>query len=115
MTKLSHERLDVYQKAVKFLAIAHQMVESIPRGHGSLVDQIKRASLSTVLNIAEGAGHPSQAKAKHHFAIARGSALECGAALDACGILNVGTQSLIPQGKELLVSVVSMLSKMARN
>jgi four helix bundle protein len=114
MRQLSHERLDVYQKAVEFLAIAYQLIESIPKGNGNIVDQLKRASVSTVLNIAEGAGHPSPPKAKYHFAIARGSALECGAAFDTCRILNLGLQPLIPKGKELLVSIVAMLSNMSR-
>jgi len=114
MQQLSHEKLDVYQRSIEFLAVAVQLLESIPKGNATIVDQLKRASTSVPLNIAEGAGHPSEAKRAHHYAIARGSALECGAALDVCKILNVGNQSLIPKGKELLVSVVSMLSKMCR-
>jgi hypothetical protein len=35
-----------------------------------------------VLNIAEAAGKPTAGDNRKHFAIARGSALECGAALD---------------------------------
>ena len=70
--QLSHEKLDVDQKATEFLAIAYQLIESIPKGNGNVVDQLKRASVSVVLNIAEAAGHPSPAKAQHHFAIARG-------------------------------------------
>ena len=67
-----------------------------------------------MLNIAEGAGYPSRVKAQHHFAIARGSALECGAALDAFKILNIGDPEAITLGKDVLVSEVSMLSKMCR-
>jgi four helix bundle protein len=104
----------VYQKAVEFLAIAYQLIESIPKGNGNIVDQLKRASVSAVLNIAEGAGHPSPPKEKYHFAIARGSALECGAVFDTCRVLKVGSPSLIPKGKDVLVSVVAMLSKMSR-
>lgn len=114
LRQLSHEKLDVYQKATEFLAIAYQLIESIPKGNGNIVDQLKRASVSVVLNIAEAAGHPSPAKAQHHFAIARGSALECGAVLDTCRILNIGSQGLMPKGKDLLISVVAMLSKMCR-
>lgn len=114
MNRLSHEKLDVYQRAVEFLAIAMELIESIPSGNGTIVDQLKRASISVVLNIAEGAGHPSLEKRQHHYAIARGSALECGSALDVCKILNIGKQNIIPKGKDTLVSVVAMLSKMCR-
>ena len=116
MKQLSHERLDVYQRSVEFLAVAVRLIESIgARGNSAVIDQLKRAAQSTVLNIAEGAGHPSRPKAQHHFAIARGSALECGGALDVCRVLQIGDQSLIPKGKEILVAVVAMLSKLCRN
>ena len=114
MQQLSHEKLEVNQKAVEFLALAVKLIDSIPRGNQTIVDQLRRASISTVLNIAEAAGHPYVQKRRNHYAIARGSALECGAALDTCKVLDIGEQRHIPAGKTLLVSVVSMLSKMCR-
>ena len=51
-----HEKLDVYQLAVDFVARANDVVESLPRGRGYLADQLQRAALSIVLNVAEGAG-----------------------------------------------------------
>ena len=114
MRQLSHEKLEVYQKSIKFLALSTRLIESIPRGNLTIVDQLKRASISIVLNIAEGAGHPYEAKRRNHYAIARGSALECGAALDTCKILKIGEGNFVPEGKDLLIEVVSMLSKMCR-
>ena len=86
----------------------------MPRGNKTLVDQLKRASLSTLLNIAEAAGKPSPAEGRHHFAIARGSALECAAALEAIRLLGLAEDVVIERGKDVLVSVVAMLSKMCR-
>jgi len=114
MQQLSHERLEVYQKAVESLALAVKLIDTIPRGNQTIVDQLRRASISTVLNIAEAAGHPYVQKRRNHYAIARGSALECGAALDTCKVLEIGDQNIFPTGKALLVSVVSMLSKMCK-
>jgi four helix bundle protein len=114
LRQLSHENLDVYQRSIEFLALSTKLLASIPKGNQIIVDQLKRAAISTVLNIAEGAGHPYEAKRRNHYSIARGSALECGAALDTCIVLKVGKQELIPDGKELLVAIVSMLSKMCR-
>src|SRR4051812_22357172 len=87
--QLSHEHLEVYQKAVEFFAGAAKLLDGLPKGHRTLADQLKRASLSTLLNIAEAAGKPSPAEGRHHFAIARGSALECAAALDAVRLLGL--------------------------
>jgi len=113
--QLSHERLDVYQRAVEFFAISAKLLDLLPKGNRTLADQLKRASLSTLLNIAEAAGKPSPAEGRHHFAIARGSALECAAALDAIRLLGVGEAELTQRGKDVLVSVVAMLSKMCRS
>jgi four helix bundle protein len=113
--QLSHEKLDVYQKATEFLALSAQLLDAMPKGHKTLVDQLRRSALSVVLNIAEAAGKPSRAEGRHHFAIARGSALECGAALDAVRLLSLGDKATVERGKSILVSVVSMLSKLCRS
>jgi hypothetical protein len=52
----AHERLDVYQAALEFLVLAEEIREGFPRGRSYLADQITRASISIVLNLAEGAG-----------------------------------------------------------
>ena len=55
------EKLDVYQLAIEFVAKANDIIERLPRGRGYLADQLQRAALSIVLNIAEGAGKFSPA------------------------------------------------------
>ncbi|HXG59626.1 MAG TPA: four helix bundle protein [Thermoanaerobaculia bacterium] len=51
-----HEKLDVDRLAIEFVAKANDIMERLPRGRGYLGDQLQRAALSIVLNIAEGAG-----------------------------------------------------------
>ncbi len=51
---LDHEKLDVYQCSIEFLALSVQVIETLPKGYSALVDQLKRASWSIPLNIAEG-------------------------------------------------------------
>jgi four helix bundle protein len=53
---LSFQRLDVYQRAIEFLALAYDVVADLPRGHAERADQLTRAAESVVRNIAEGAG-----------------------------------------------------------
>jgi four helix bundle protein len=110
---LDHEKLDVYQCAIEFLEIAFAVVARLPRGHAPLADQLRRAATSIPLNIAEAAGKTSSPDRAHFHAIARGSAMECGAILDVVRLLNVA-ESEIARGKELLVRAVAMLSKMCR-
>ena len=112
--KLSHEKLDVYQVAVQFLAWSTRLTESFPRGHASLADPLRRATLSIPLNIAEAGGKTTRTDSARYFSIARGSALECGAVLDACSILGLATIQQVEHGKNLLIRIVSMLSKLCR-
>ena len=111
---LSYEKLDVYQCAIKFLALAHQICGSLPKGHEGLVDQIRRASLSIPLNIGEGAGKRTKPDCRKYFDTARGSAMECAAAVDVCCTLEVIGADQAVQAKELLHRIVAMLTKLGR-
>jgi len=112
--RLHHEELDSYQAAVEFLALATTVISHYPRGNAGLADQLRRASLSIPLNIAEGYGKRSAAERCHHYDIARGSAHECGAVFDASKILRLVDDETFIHGKTLLVRVVSMLVKMTQ-
>lgn len=35
-----HEKLDVYQLAIEFVAKANEIIERLPRGRGYLADQL---------------------------------------------------------------------------
>jgi len=111
---LAYERMDVYRCAVEFLALSARVLETIPKGNAALADQLKRAALSIPLNIAESSGKTSTADRKRFCAIARGSAMECSAILDACRVLSLVEEDLVEQGKQLLVRIVAMLTKMCR-
>ena len=112
LPKLSHEKLDVYQKSILFLTLSARVLNSMPRGYADLCDQLKRAALSVPLNIAEASGRTRSRDNARHFAIARGSALECGAIFDACQALQIMDKTVYADGKRLLIAVVSMLSKL---
>ena len=111
---LSFQRLDVYRCAVKFLGLAAMIASRVPRGHGDLVDQLRRASLSISLNIAEGTGRHGR-DAMRFYSIARGSALECAAILDAVDSLALISDADYEQERALLERIVAMLTKMVGN
>jgi four helix bundle protein len=58
---LNFQRLDVYQRAIEFLALTAEITERLPRGHADRGDQLTRSAESVVRNIAEGSGRWSQA------------------------------------------------------
>src|SRR6266851_7999032 len=109
---LSFQKLDVYQCAIEFLALTAEVAGEIPRGNAALLDQLRRAALSIPLNIAEAAGRTGKADAARVYAIARGSAMECAAVMDALQLLKVVDSSRYQRGVELLERVVAMLTKL---
>jgi four helix bundle protein len=78
---LAHERLDAYQLAKQLDLLAVTVGKRVGRGNAWILDQLSRASGSTVLNIAEANGRSGDDRLQH-FRIAKGSVLEVDSALD---------------------------------
>ena len=114
MHYFDHEKLDVYQAAIKFVVIIEVIVTQLPKGRAYLVDQLQRAGSSILLNIAEGAGEFSINEKIRFYRIARRSATECASILDIGIHLNLINEKLTEDARDLLVRIVSMLTKMAR-
>jgi len=106
------ERLDVYERAIEFLVLVTRIISELPGGNGSLAGQLRRAGLSVPVNVAEGVGRARAADRRRHYAIARGSAMECAAILDACRVLQLASPDQLVDGRSLLLRVVQRLSKM---
>ena len=79
---LDHEKLEVYQFAIRFVLLADEIVQDLPRGRAYLADQLRRAGASIALNIAEGAGEYAPAEKVRFYRIAKRSATECSSILD---------------------------------
>lgn len=103
-----HEKLKVYQKAIEFLSWFTQLQLEI-NVKNPVIDHLDRASNSIILNIAEGNGRFTSRDRCHFFDIAWGSALECAAGLDTLVARQIIETDRIIEGKEILVSIVSML------
>ena len=112
--KFNFQKLDVYQRAIEFLAATTTIVSEFPRGCGALADQLRRAALSIPLNIAEAQGRPSTGESARAYAIARGSAMECAAIVDAASVLGAIDGAKATNARALLLRIVQMLSKMCR-
>jgi four helix bundle protein len=110
-----HERLDVYQLALEFFDLADDVVENLPRGRGHLADQLSRASLSIVNNIAEGAGKFSKGDKRRYYLSADGSSTESAAMLDVCLRRRLITDDVHRRGKQQLDRIVAMLVALAKS
>ena len=106
---LDAERLDCYRVALEF----HQMTPRLlVKGHRELRDQLQRAALSCILNLAEGLGRASGPDKAHFYSISRGSATECAAIVDVIRSTGLAPVSLCREARGLLVRIVQMLTKL---
>jgi four helix bundle protein len=103
-----HEKLDVYQESLAFVAWLEPILRKLPKTI-AVRDQLDRAGSSIVLNLAEGNGKFTPADRCRFFDIARGSALECAAALDVLVAKGCYDFAAVEPGKQKLRRIVSML------
>jgi four helix bundle protein len=104
-------RLDVYHVAVEFQSCAASI--GLARRMGAPRDQLDRASVSIVLNIAEGSGRYSPAEKAHFYLIARGSAMECLAALTLLRARSLVAPDAHRRARALLVRIIATLTRLA--
>ncbi len=71
------EKLKVYQKAKQFNKEVYTFIRTSKTIDSVSKNQLLRASLSIVLNIAEGSSRFSKPDRRNFFVISRGSAFEC--------------------------------------
>ncbi len=108
---LDAEKLTVYQVALELHGLVSGLV---PPQHRVVRDQLERASLSVVLNIAEGAGRRSRKDKRRFYAMARGSACECAAAVDVLRHRRLAPEGACGSARSLALRVVQMLTKLDR-
>ena len=106
--QFDHEKLNVYQHALEFVAASTDLLDQIPK-RSAVHSQLDRASTAIPLNIAEGSGKWTAPDRCRFFDIARGSALECAASLDVAVVKKFLRAVEISDAKQLLIAIVSML------
>jgi four helix bundle protein len=105
--QFDHERLKVYQEALRFVAWAGPVIDELPAKLAAR-DQLDRASTSIPLNLAEGNGKRTHPDRCRYFDIARGSGVECAACLDVLTVRGRLTAEKAAEGKAILLEVVAM-------
>ena len=72
-----HEKLDLWKKAIDFVVSIYKVTESFPKDERyGLTSQLRRASVSIVANIAEGAARQTRKEFKQFLSHSQGSASE---------------------------------------
>ena len=111
-----YEKLDVYRVELAFIAwiadFLGDVAQSSVQYRRELIEQLDRASLSVLLNTAEGNGKRQGRQRAKFFDDARGSAFECAACLDASVAKRFASADRVRPGKEMLARVVAMLTRL---
>lgn len=111
MNSYKFRQLDVWKKSVEFIKLVYGLTENFPKGERyGLVDQIRRASVSISLNIAEGSGAGSDLEFIRFLRMSRRSVFEVIAALEISVNLNMLDLDSIRQTESLADEISKMLS-----
>lgn len=104
------EKFPVYQLSNRFYSMVCSSIFIHKKLDISLKSQLRRASSSISLNIAEGAGKYSRKDKKNFYIIARGSANECVAILQLLKIEGIISESTYKELYIDLLTINKMLS-----
>ena len=104
------EDLECYQLAMKVFREGYKVTSLLPLEEKyNLADQLRRASTSIILNIAEGYGRYHYLDSLRFYYIARGARMEALSALIACDDRKY-TKDELPQQRELCHSALRSLN-----
>lgn len=102
------EDFPVYKEAFQFIKDVDEFLETISsKGNLRITDQLQRASMSILLNIAEGAGRYHKPDKRNFYVMARGSVYEC----VACFQILLSKKLLPQENHQLFYSVLNNLAK----
>lgn len=109
-------KLNVYQKALKFTKTVYQFSNSLPKEEQfGIVNQLRRATTSIVLNIAEGAGSGFNLEFKRFLKMSLRSSYEVSSIFDIIEVLNYGDQKILEQLRMELDEISAMIAGLIKS
>lgn len=108
------QKLDVYQKSKTFCKEVNAILDE-KKFDRVTNDQLRRASFSIMLNIAEGTSRFSNKDRKNFFVISRGSAFECVAILEYLIDIKQIDQKIFTEKEKKLEEISKMLFGLIKN
>ena len=108
------QKLDVYKKSKTFCKEIYSVLDE--KNFDRVTnDQLRRASFSIMLNIAEGTSRFSNKDRKNFFVISRGSAFECVAIMEYLLETEEITQEVFLESEKKLEEISNMLFGLIKN
>ncbi len=111
---MNHEKLDCYRELIMVSKELGGLMKGWPRGSGYLVDQLRRAISSAVLNLAEGNGKRGQPRErKRFFQISMGSIAEVAAGLDLAAAFSLIPARVQEENKAILRAAYNRIRRLS--
>ena len=109
---LNHRKLKCYEMALNIARSVPPITKTWPRGTAYLIDQLRRAVSSILLNIAEGNGRRLPKDRMRFFSIARASATETASIMDVAEALRYIDHQTHEYLQDQLLQIVKILYKL---
>ena len=106
------KQMQVYQMARAAAVDADVIARSLERHYWPVSSQLLRASMSVMLNLAEGSGEYATREKARFYRIAKRSGTECGALLDHLVDLHLLTERQTEQSRALIRRITGGLVRL---
>ena len=116
MLNLSHKNLDVYQISLKLVKEVYIATKQFPKEEQYILTlQIRRAAISVLSNIAEGASRISRNEKKRFYEISRSSLVEMDTQFEIAMLLQYLKKEQMTELERFSESTFRILSKLIDN
>ena len=116
MIELNHKKLNVYAHSVEMVSEVYRLTEHYPKSEAfGLVSQMRRAAVSVISNISEGASRKSEKERIRFYEIARSSLVELDSQVEVSIKLGYLRSTSIQTLSNLANQVFALLSSMIKN
>lgn len=116
LREFSFEKLIVYKKAKEYVKVVYSLLLKFPSEERfAMCDQLRRASVSVISNIAEGTSRQTSKDKCHFLDIAYGSLMETYSQLDLARDLDYITDSDINDIKSRGIELLKLLASLKRS
>ncbi len=111
IARFTHHRLDAFHVSRDALVAGDALVRQLPRGYGTLGDQLRRALLGAYLQLTEAAAREGNDR-RQRFRRSRAEANEAAAAVEAAMALGLVVQQDAEAVLVLLDRLAAMLTRL---
>ena len=116
MLTLSHKKLTVWEFSTDLVSEIYLLTDSYPSNEQyGLITQMRRASISIVSNLSEGASRKSKIEKSRFFEIARSSLVELDAQIEVSIKLNFVQRADLRTLSEKMNSTFSLLTGLIKS